>query len=265
MTDAQDPARRRLGKRARHEHIVKALQTTSTLRVSELAADLDVSTETIRRDLLELGEKGLIDRTYGGAARPLGAEPTVAERHRMMVPEREAIAKFSAALIRPNDVLLIGGGATTTHVARRIAAVCRDLTVITHAFGVATVLAANPTITVIIAPGRYNAREGNMGGPETNEFLEAYSASWAILGASGITAEGVSEAEPLAASVYKTMMRRAASTMIVADHSKFDQHALAIWGRWSEIDHLVTDREPTGTLARALERGGVEVKVSTRP
>lgn len=262
MTDEQAPARRRLGKRERHEHIVKELMTSSALRVSELAAELDVSTETIRRDLLELGEKGLIDRTYGGAARPLGAEPTVAERHRMMVPEREAIAKLTAQLIRPNDVLMIGGGATTTHAARRIAAVCRDLTVITHAFGIATVMAANPTITVIMAPGRYNAREGNMGGPETNEFLEAYSANWAILGASGITAEGVSEAEPLAASVYKTMMHRAAGTVIVADHTKFDQHALSIWARWSGIDHLVTDRAPTGALARALTHGRVGVKVT---
>ncbi|MFZ2872828.1 DeoR/GlpR family DNA-binding transcription regulator [Zavarzinia sp.] len=261
MTEKENPARR-LGKRARHEHIVKELMASSSLRVSELAEALDVSTETIRRDLFELGEKGLINRTYGGAARPLGSEPTVAERHRMMVPEREAIAKLAAQLIRPNDVLLIGGGATTTHAARRIAAVCRDLTVITHAFGVATVLSANPTITVLMAPGRYNGREGNMGGPETNEFLEGYSANWAILGASGITAEGVSEAEPLAASVYKTMMRRAAGTVIVADHGKFEQHALAIWGRWGEIGHLITDRAPTGPLARALERGRVEVKVT---
>ncbi|MFA5123743.1 DeoR/GlpR family DNA-binding transcription regulator [Zavarzinia sp.] len=260
-----EQAPRRLGKRARHEHIVKELMTSATLRVSELAAALDVSTETIRRDLFELGERGLINRTYGGAARPLGTEPTVAERHRMMVPEREAIAKAAALLIRPNDVLVIGGGATTTHVARRIAAVCRDLTVITHAFGVATVLAANPTITVIMAPGRYNGREGNLAGPETNEFLQSYYANWAILGASGITTEGVSEAEPLAASVYKTMLRRATETVIVADHSKFEQQALSLWARWAEIGRLVTDRAPSGPLARALERARVEVTVAVTP
>lgn len=262
MAEQEEPGRRRLGKKARHDHIVKALMTSSALRVSELAAELDVSTETIRRDLFELGEQGLINRTYGGAARPLGAEPTVAERHRMMVPEREAIAKVAAQIIRPGDVLMMGGGATTTHAARRIAAVCRDLTVITHAFGVATVLAANPTFTVLMAPGRYNAREGSMGGPETSEFLDAYSANWAILGASGITAEGVSEAEAMAGAVYRTMRRRAAGTVVVADHTKFDQHALSIWARWSEIDQLVTDRAPEGALARALERGGVEVKLA---
>ncbi len=255
----------RLSKKERHARIVSELMASSTIRVSELAAELAVSTETIRRDLLELGEKGLINRTYGGAVRPLGTEPTVAERHQMMVSEREAIAIATVKFIKPNEVVAVGAGATTTHVARRMAAECRDLTVITHSFSVATVLAANPTIAVLMCPGRYHGREGMMVGAETIEFLQSYNANWAILGATGITAEGLSDAEAAAASVYKAMMLRAMQTIIVADHSKFSQQALAIWARWHDIGRLVTDLPPTGAVARAMERARVALTVAGAP
>lgn len=254
----------RLGKKERHDRIVQELMSSSTLRVSELAAELDVSTETIRRDLYELEERGLINRTYGGAVRPLGAEPSVAERHRLMVDEREAIAAATVKLIRPNEVVAIGSGATTTHVARRMSAECRDITVITHSFSVATVLAANPTIAVLMCPGHYNGREGMMVGAETVEFLQSYNANWAILGATGITSEGFSDVESDASAVYKAMMHRAAATIAVADHSKFDQQALAIWGRWHDVARLVTDRRPPAPLLRAAERGHTEVTVVGR-
>ena len=122
-------------------------------------------------------------------------------------------------LIRPNEVVAIGSGATTTHVARRMSAECRDVTVITHSFSVATVLAANPTITVLMCPGRYNGREGMICGAETVEFLQSYNANWAILGATGITSEGFCDVEADASAVYKAMMHRAAATIAVADHN----------------------------------------------
>lgn len=255
----------RMGKRERHERIQAELRAAPSIRVAELAAELDVSTETIRRDLEELEQRGLINRTYGGAVRPLGLEPAVSERHRMMTAEREGIAALAVKVIRQNEVVAIGAGATTVHVARRIAAECRDITVITHAFGVATVVASNPTITILMCPGRYNGREGSVLGPETVDFIQSYNANHAILGASGMTAEGPNEADAAAAAVHRAFMGRAASTMVVADHTKFDVPALARWGRWNEIDRLVTSAQPQGALARALERARVEVLVAAKP
>lgn len=266
MTASPAPRRETMkrSKTARHERILAEMMASPTLRVSELAAELDVSTETIRRDLLELGERGLINRTYGGAVRPLGTEPSVSERHRMMVEEREAIAAVAVKMLRPNEVVAIGAGATTTHVARRMAAECRDITVITHSFSVATVLAPNPTISVLMCPGRYDGREGMIVGAETIEFLQSYNANWAILGATGITAEGFSDASAAAASVYKAMMHRAVQTMVVADHSKFDQQALAIWGRWHDVGRLVADALPPEAIGRVLQRARVEVTIAPK-
>ncbi|WP_199698977.1 DeoR family transcriptional regulator [Oleomonas cavernae] len=104
------------------------LLEASTLRASKLATVLSVSGETIRRDLLELQEQGLINRTYGGASRPFALEPARSDRRRVMVPEREAIAAAVSAMILPKEVLMLGGGATTYHVARFLAARNRDIT-----------------------------------------------------------------------------------------------------------------------------------------
>ncbi|ODN68493.1 DeoR/GlpR family DNA-binding transcription regulator [Methylobrevis pamukkalensis] len=262
--DETEPRKARLTKKARQDRILSEMMANATLRVGDLAADLAVSTETIRRDLFELQEQGLLNRTYGGAVRPFAAEPSVTERHRQMVSEREAIAAVAVTFIRPKEVIAIGAGATTTHVARRMAAECRDITVITHSFSVATVLAANPTIEIIMCPGRYNGREGMMVGAEAIEFLQSYHVNRAILGVSGITAEGLADAEAPAAWVYKAMMNRAAETIVVADHKKFDMTALAIWARVPDVQRLVTDRMPGGALARALARAEVEVSVAGR-
>lgn len=252
----------RLAKSERHGRIVAELRVGHPLRVSELAAELGVSTETIRRDLDELEGRGLISRTYGGAVRPFATEPAVSERHTLMVQEREAIAVAAAALVRPGEVVAIGGGATTLHVARRIAAECHDLTVITHSYGVATVLAANPTITVIMCPGRYNGLEGSVFGPECIDFVQGFHANRAILGASGLTTDGANDADAMAAAVYRAFMKRAAHTMIVADHTKFNRPALAVYGRWTDIGTLVTDVAPEGPLARAIDRARVLVEVA---
>jgi DeoR/GlpR family transcriptional regulator of sugar metabolism len=117
--------------------------------VGELASELQVSTETIRRDLDELKCRGSVNRTYGGAVRPFAHEAALTDRHSMLIREREAIARGASGLIKSGEVVLIGSGATTLHVARRIAAEHKDITAITHCFDVISVLATNPSITAI--------------------------------------------------------------------------------------------------------------------
>ncbi len=90
----------KLSKSERHSLIRNKLKSYPAIRVSELAADIDVSTETIRRDLAELEEAGLIHRTYGGASRPLETEPGYTERDQLFSRQREGIAKSVASLIK---------------------------------------------------------------------------------------------------------------------------------------------------------------------
>ena len=249
----------RMNKSDRQSRIVAELRTAPSLRVNELAAMLSVSTETIRRDLAELDERGLINRTYGGAMRPVAFEPALAEREKLMVEERERIAAAAVSLVQPNDILMIGGGATTTIFARRLAAERDHLTVITHAFSIAMALASNPFHKVLMLPGQYDSREGLIHGPDTIDALQKYRANIAFLGASGLTPEGPNDAGVGPGLIYGAMMRRAAQSVILADHSKFERPSLSVYGPWSSSVSLVTDTTPEGDLGKALEKSGAHL------
>lgn len=252
--------RRATKKTDRQDRILRELRANTAIRISELARELNVSGETIRRDLAELGEAGAINRTYGGAvARPFGAEPNWNERHNLMREERERIAKAAVDLASPGDVLMLESGSTILHFAQQLVGTAKDLTVVTPSPYVAIALAPNPSITVILCPGTLNAREGTVLGPETVAFLEQFNASTAFVGSSGITANGLNETLSGMAIVKRAILARARRRVVLLDHTKFDQPSLAIAGTLSEINTLVTDRAPAGDLADALSRAGVQV------
>ncbi len=254
----------RYAKGARQQRIIDALTSVPTLRLNELVDMLGVSNETIRRDLRELHERGLIGRTYGGAVRTFVAEPALAERLRLMTEEREAIAAAVSAVVAPNEVLLIGGGATTLHVARRLARDHRSLTVVTHSLDIVAALGANAGITVICTPGQYDAREGLLVGHETVAFLRSFGAHRAILRATGLTEEGMSNAEVNAGAVYSAMMACSMRTFVVADHTKFGVRALKLYGAWGRTVELVADRLPEPNIVEALDRAGTGIMLTAR-
>jgi DeoR/GlpR family transcriptional regulator of sugar metabolism len=252
----------RLSKTQRHKHIIAQLTAAPTLRASDLAAVLGVSGETIRRDLMDLHEQKLINRTYGGASRPFALEASLSHRKSVMVAERERIAAAVADLILPKEVLMIAAGATTFHVARHLAARAQDITVITHDFAIAAALGVNSTIRVLCCPGRYHAGDAYVYGGQTIASINSYEANRAIVGATGIGARGVDDADDEAGAVYGAMVKRAAEAIVVADHTKFEQRALAVFAQWTDIDRLVTDQPPSGALAEALRKAGTEIVVA---
>ncbi len=253
----------RLGKSERRARILAELRGSPAVRIADLAGELGVSTETIRRDLDALGRSGLIQRTYGGAAaQPLALEPAISERYQQRVAEREAIGTRAARLIEPSQVLMIDAGSTTVHFARRLSATLRDLTVVTNSYGVALALTANPGITLILCPGRYDARESSVTGAETVRFLTGYNADIAVIGASGLAVDGPSDVNSGMAEVKRAMLARSRDNLLLADRSKFGRLSLEVICPLHEIGRLVSDAAPGGELAEALKRAGVEVVVA---
>ncbi|MEM1129206.1 MAG: DeoR/GlpR family DNA-binding transcription regulator [Pseudomonadota bacterium] len=251
-------------KTARQQAILSQLESTPSMRGSALADVLGVTTETIRRDLEELATQGLINRTYGGAVLRRQSEPEVTQRHSDRVAERTSIARAAMPRLGSSTMIMIGSGATTVHVARRLVYELNNVTVVTHSFGVATALSFNPTIRVLMAPGSYHSGEGALHGSQTVRFLSHYAADWAVLGASAIDGVGPSDALVEAADVYATMMENAAQSMVVADHSKFGAVAAARYAGWAQIDALVTDAAPPLDLAGHLSAHSVEVILADR-
>lgn len=249
-------------KTRRQAEIVSLLSRSPSMRVNELAGELQVTSETIRRDLDEMHEKGLLERTYGGAILQMKAEPGLSIRHSLLIREREAIARQVVSEIKGARYFMIGSGATTVHIARRIAAEMSNITCIIHSFGVATQLIHNPTIRVLMAPGFYHPDEGANHGSHTLRFLQSFWVDYAIMSASGLTPEGPSDAEIDAGEVYATMISRAYRTVIAADKSKFNLKFPARFAQWQDIDVLVTDHQPAEDFTASLEKHGVSIRIA---
>lgn len=254
----------KLSKSERQELITSRLRNSPALRVSELASEIKVSTETIRRDLAELEERGLISRTYGGAARPMEPEPGYDERDRLFTREREGIAMAICSEVKDGEVLIIGSGATTGRIATRLAAVRRGLKIFTDSTAVAAALSQNPTFRIRLLPGIYNGDERCVCGPETVAAVCRIFANTAILGASGFTGNGVSNADADIAETYAAMASRATRVVIAADHSKTARESVLTYCTWDQVSELVTDMAPSDPdILAALKSHGVQLKVTS--
>ena len=255
--------RQRLGKAARFERIIAELRASPTVRISELAQAFGVSAETVRRDIDELSQRGLVDRTYGGAtAHALAHEPAVNERYRLLVEERGRIGARAAQLVEPGDVLMIDSGATTTHFAQRLAAKAQELTVLTNCLGVALALGQTPGIRVVLCPGDYNMQEGGSFGPETCAFLRRYNATKAFIGASGLTAEGPAEVNTAATWVKRGMIERSGRALLLVDQTKFGAKSLELICPLETLDDIVTDAAPNPDLREALVAAKVTINLA---
>lgn len=251
-------------KKTRQGRIMSALDGNPSMRVRELAEVLDVSTETVRRDLSELDEAGRINRTYGGAVRGQVSEPQLAERLNLHVEARQAIGRAALGMIEGIDAIFVGGGATTLHFVRILRGIDRQISVITPALRLAAELSVNPHIEVMCLPGIYEGKEGLVTGTETLRAIEKYCVPVALMGASAVNSSGIGEAMLRASEVYAALIRCSERAYILADQSKFNQRALRVITPWAPHIHLVSDAEPVGPLGEAIRESGAGVTVATR-
>ncbi|QKC81674.1 DeoR/GlpR family DNA-binding transcription regulator [Mesorhizobium sp. NZP2077] len=252
----------RLSKKERHALILSEVRRSASIRISRLALRLGVAGETIRRDLIELGDAGLLNRTYGGATISLvTSEPVIAERSQTMIEERARIGHGAAGLVEKGQIVMIDGGSTTYEVARSLSQLKRELTIITNSIGVASVTGANPTFRVILCPGTYDSREASVVGEDTVEFVKRYNADIAIIGASSLSVDGPSDMISGAAAVKRAMIARALSTALVVTNDKFGRNSLERVCGLGELSDIVTDREPQPALRAVIEAAGTELHV----
>ncbi|MBK7472597.1 MAG: DeoR/GlpR transcriptional regulator [Betaproteobacteria bacterium] len=258
MPTSKPAPRARLTQQERHAQILALLRRDGTVRIATLAKSFAVTTETARRDLDELAESGALQRTYGGGAmRSLIDEPGIGLRGLVHAPERNRIAAAAADLVQAGDALMIDSGSTTSMFAGALAARNLHLTVVTNCLPVANALGAAGHCRVILCPGDYVQREGGVFGTETVAFLRRFQANKAFIGAGGVTADGITDADSAGCAVKRAMIERADRALLLADSSKFDVVQFERIGPLADLDDLVTEAAPPRRLAAALRRDGV--------
>ncbi|WP_253908954.1 DeoR/GlpR family DNA-binding transcription regulator [Corallococcus exiguus] len=243
----------------RHKRILELLARDQRVAASALAEEFSVSEDTIRRDLRELAEEGLLRRVYGGAVPRTPISPTYAGRREESVAAKSAIAATVAGLLRPGQLIFLDAGTTATAVASQLPADLK-LTVVTHSLPVASVLAEHPLVDVILLGGRLLKDSLSLAGPETVEGYRKFRADLCVLGTASVHPElglGVFSHED--AEVKRAMVAAATEVIVIAAGEKLCTTAPYVVGPLSLIDRLVTDAPPPAGFARELALAGVEL------
>ncbi|GAA4623130.1 DeoR/GlpR family DNA-binding transcription regulator [Actinoallomurus vinaceus] len=244
----------------RRQILLQTLRSAGRIDVTDMADRLDVSTETIRKDLTELERQGLLHRVHGGAVavEDLSFEPAVAARTEY-TDEKHRIARAALAEVPLEGAVLIDAGSTTACLADVMPA-DRDLAVFTNTLTIALTLATRPRLTVHTLGGRVRSRTFAEVDNWAVRALSELRVDVAFLGTNGFTVDdGLRTPDESEATVKRLMLKVARRRVLLADHSKLGRISLFKYGDLSDIDLLITDAGMPDAEVRRLEDAGVKV------
>lgn len=228
--------------------------------VTELCAQFDVSPATMRSDLRDLEQEGLLVRTHGGAtvnekARfELDAREKVARRS----PEKQAVARRALERIEDGDTIVLDTGSTTYELASLLVA-RRDITVVTNDLVIAQLLEDHPTATIHLIGGVVRRRFHCTVGTRAEQFLRGLTVDKAFMGANSFSVEsGATTPDLHHAEIKRQMMSIATKIYMLVDSSKMGRSSFAQFAPADAVDCLIVDAIAPEE-ARALEELGVEV------
>ncbi len=227
----------------RHQAIVERARADGRVDVANLAADLDVTAETIRRDLTTLERQGVLRRVHGGAipVERLGFEPALAVRDAVLQAEKERIAKAALDEIPEEGAILLDAGTTTARLAGTLPG-DREFTVVTNAVPIATMLATRRNITVLLLGGRVRGRTMAAVGDWTTLALQDVFVDVAFVGTNGVSVErGLTTPDTSEAAAKRAMIGAARRSVVLADHTKVGNDHFARFARLEDVDVLITD------------------------
>lgn len=249
----------------RWERIIDLVEERGGASIELIAQTLGVSDATARRDLVRIYERGLIERTRGGAApaRQVRVGRTLSESRRINPVEKESIGRAAAELVEQGDTVMIDGGFTTYQAARRFHV--SGLSVVTNSFDVAQALAGRQDGTLIIIGGELNPVSGTTVGPLTEHQILELAADKAILGADAVSPEdGLTSPKSFSAQTKRAMIDRSKRLIVVADYTKLGRSTLYRVAPVGAISTLVTDDKADHAVVDAFRAAGVEVIVAKR-
>ncbi len=244
----------------RQTDILHAVRKTGSCSIADLAECLDVSTETIRRNIKPLVEKGTLIRFHGGIMEPenVGDQPF---QRRMMLNEdaKRAIANLVRQRVSDGDSLILDNGTSTAYVADALANHSR-LVVVTNSAEIARRLASRNGNRVFMAGGELSGDDAAAFGPSSLEFLRQFEVRYAIISVAGISARGdLVDFHLFEAEFTRAAMSQAQATWVIADETKFGREAPVRVCQLGEVDTLFCDSGlPPGVVRRCAE-AGVEV------
>ena len=224
-----------------------------------LAAELHVSSSTVRRDLEQLEQRGLVKRTHGGVVwvgdKTNGARPyAFDQRMGYQLDAKRAIAKAARALVSPGQTVLIDGGTTTFYLAQELLG--QPLQLVTNSLPIANLFLNDENVELILTGGLMYPRYGVLLGPTAEHILSTIHTKTLFLSVAGVHNNALYNQNLLLVQSERKMMEQAQEVILLVDSTKFGQQALARLGDLSEIDTVVTDNALSPVFKRSIEAAG---------
>lgn len=245
----------------RHQLILASARTDGRVEVSGLAERLDVTTETIRRDLTALERRGLLKRVHGGAIPAEAEHPELAleERIGRRAAEKRRIALRALEELPAGGTVLLDAGTSTLALAQALPADA-PLTVVANSPAICAAVAAKPGITLLQLGGQVRSMTGAAVGRWTIDALAELTVDVGFIGANGFdAARGLTTPDQLEASTKRAMVLASRTAVLVADSSKASSVHLHRFAQLEEIDRVITDTDLDPDIAESLRAAGPEV------
>ncbi len=221
--------------------------------IDQLVGRFEVTPQTIRRDLQDMADRGLLRRHHGGASRiSTTANADYGARQIENAAEKTQLAVAAARLIAPGSSLFMTPGTTIEAVAHAIVeANVADLKVVTNSVSVARILGGRAQVQV--TGGVWQANNQALAGPTAVEAVERYRCDMLVTSIGGIDPDGtLLEYRDEDALVARAMVRSARRHVLVADHTKFARTASCRLAHLSEFEVVITNRPPPASARRIL-------------
>ncbi len=248
----------------RQEQIVQLVWARKRVKALALSEMFGVSVETIRKDLLDLQERGLLVRVHGGAqVRPGGQESAYERRRSVNTAAKEAIAALAAAGVSDGSTIYLDYGTTTYALASAMLRMNRTLTVVTNAMPIANLLAESDTIETVVLGGILRRNERSLYGPIADRALDWFRFDAGFFGCAGIhPTAGMTNFHPFEAAASQKAMSHCGSVVVLADADKLETIAPNKIADLDQIDLLITNEPPATEFSAALDAADVTVSLA---
>ena len=246
----------------RQQKTLELVRERGYISIEELAQYFDVTPQTIRRDINQLADEGLLRRYHGGAAHDSSVENTeYTMRVGYMLEEKLRIAEAVAAPVPDHASLFINIGTTTESIAHALLN-HTGLKIITNNLNVAKILSTKEDFEVLIASGRVRP-DGGVIGQATADFFKQFKADYALIGISGIDEDGtLLDFDFQEVCVSQEILSSARQVFLAADSSKFGRNAMIRLGSLKQVDSIFTDQQPNEQYLKTIHDLGVNLVVA---
>jgi DeoR/GlpR family transcriptional regulator of sugar metabolism len=243
----------------RHLAILDELQLSGRVLARELAERLQVSEDTIRRDLRDMAQRGALQRVHGGALPVSPALANLARRSAIAVDEKRALGRLAASLIADGQLVFVDGGTSTLAMVQQLPATLRA-TIATHSPVIAAALIEHPGVEVLMLGGRLFKHSGVAVGAGVAQAIQALRADCYFLGVTGVDAEfGLSTGDAEEAQVKALLMAQSAETVLMASSDKLGKVSPC---RVAPLATLIVTPQADPARLDALRRPGLDLRVS---